>query len=88
MQHDYREQEDIMTIRLTPNKATVHRITISPEEAVAIYGVNKGTLANLRSRKLGCPYYKVNRKILYKVDEFERWLFSIPVKTMESADVR
>ena len=71
----------------TANSAAIHRITISPEEAAAIYGVNRGTLANLRSRKLGCPYIKVGRKILYKVDLFERWLFSTPVKTMESAEV-
>lgn len=70
-----------------PNKAAVCRITITPEEAVAIYGVNKGTLANLRSRKIGSPYFKVNKKIFYKVTDFERWLFSEPVKTMESAEV-
>jgi hypothetical protein len=70
----------------TPNNGTVHRITITPEEAVIIYGVNKGTLANLRSRKIGSPYFKINRKILYKVADFERWLFSEPVKTMESME--
>jgi hypothetical protein len=70
-----------------PNNGAVHRITITPEEAAAIYGVNRGTLANFRSRKIGCPYIKVGRKILYRVDQFETWLFSTAVKTMESAEV-
>lgn len=70
----------------TPNKAAMHKITISPEEAVVRYGVNRGTLANLRSRKLGCPYFRVGRKILYRVCDFENWLFSQPVKTTESLD--
>ncbi len=70
-----------------PNKAAAHRITITPDEAVAIYGVNKGTLANLRSKKLGAPYLQVGRKILYPVKAFEEWLFSNPVKTMESVEV-
>ena len=52
-----------------PAKAGDHRITITPEEACAMYGLNKGTLANLRSRKLGCPYFKINRKILQAASE-------------------
>ena len=71
----------------TLNKTALHRITITPEEAAAIYGVCVGTLANLRSRKLGCPYLKAGRKVLYRVDEFEKWLFSAPVRTMENAEV-
>lgn len=78
-----------MSSRIPPsNKAAVHRITISPKDAAAIYGLNLGHLANLRSRKLGCPYFKINRKILYRIDDFEKWLFSVPVKTMESIDAR
>lgn len=62
-------------------------ITISPEQAEQRYDVNKGTLANLRNQKKGPPYLKVGRKVLYRVDEFEKWLFSAPVKTMENVEV-
>lgn len=62
------------------------KIAISAEQAQELYGVNKGTLANLRNQKKGPPYYKVpgkgNRnKVIYRVDEFEAWLFSNPIKT-------
>jgi hypothetical protein len=70
-----------------PNKAALHRVTITPEEAAAIYGVNIGTLANLRNKKLGSPYLRVGRKILYDVRSFETWIFANPVKTMESPEV-
>lgn len=62
-------------------------ITISPEQAAERYGINKGTLANLRNQKKGPPYLKIGRKVLYKTSDFENWLFSNPVKTMESVEV-
>jgi hypothetical protein len=62
-------------------------ITITPEQAAERYGINKGTLANLRNQKKGCPYLKIGRKVLYPVKDFEAWLFSNPVKTMESPEV-
>lgn len=61
-------------------------ITISPEQAAERYGVNKGTLGNLRTQKKGPPYLKVGRKVLYRVKDFETWLFSQPVKTMGNAE--
>lgn len=64
--------------------ATIRRITIDPETARIVYGVDTGTLANLRCHKQGPPYLKVGRKVLYPVKEFEAWLFSNPVKTNES----
>lgn len=73
--------------KVIPSKAAAHRVTIDPDEAVAIYGVNKGTLANLRNKKKGPPYFRLGRKVLYKVTDFEKWLFSTPVKTMESVEV-
>lgn len=61
-------------------------ITITPEQAEGRYGTNKGTLANLRNRRQGPPYLKVGRKVLYRVEDFERWLFANPVKTMASVE--
>lgn len=63
-------------------------ITITPDQAVERYGINRGTLSNLRNKKLGPPYLKVGRKVLYPVKDFETWLFSNPVKTMESSEVQ
>lgn len=69
-------------------------VTMSPEQAAERYGINKGTLANLRSKKQGPPYLKMpgqgkkkNTKILYRVKDFEAWVFANPVKTMESPEV-
>jgi hypothetical protein len=59
-------------------------ITISPEQAVERYGLNKGSLANMRSRKQGPPYLKIGRKCLYPVKSFEAWLFQNPVRTIDS----
>ena len=61
-------------------------VTINVEQAVERYGLNRGTLANLRNQKKGPPYLKVGRKVLYRVTDFEAWLFSEPVKTIESVN--
>jgi len=57
---------------------------ITPKSAAQTFGFCEGTLANLRSKKLGCKYYKVNRKILYDFSEFESWIKRNPVMTMDS----
>lgn len=59
-------------------------VTITAEKAAERYGTNKGTLANLRTAKKGPPYLKVGRKVLYRVDEFEKWLFQNPIQTIDS----
>jgi len=62
--------------------------TITPRQAAEFYNLNLGTLANYRSQKKGPPYLRVYGKILYRVDQFEAWLFSNPVKTMDSIEER
>jgi hypothetical protein len=57
---------------------------ISPEIAEIRYSIPKGTLANWRSLKQGPPFFRVNRRVLYRVSDFEEWLFSEPVKTIDS----
>lgn len=59
-------------------------VTMSPEQAVERYGLNKGTLANMRSKKQGPPYLKIGRKCLYPVKSFEEWLFQNQVRTIDS----
>ena len=46
--------------------------------------LSTGTLANLRCRRAGCKYYKVNRKVLYRRSDLEAWLSSQPVLTSYS----
>ncbi len=57
---------------------------VTPREAATIYGFAEGTLANLRSSKRGCRYYKAGRKILYDLHDFEDWITSHPVLTIDS----
>lgn len=64
------------------NKIT--KQTLTPKEVSEQYGVPGGSLANLRWRKEGPRYYRVGRRILYKVSDVEAWLFSHPVLTIDS----
>lgn len=62
------------------------RKALTTQEVVEIYGMNQGTLANLRWMKTGPKYYRRGRRILYKPEDIERWLFASPVLT--KIDVR
>ena len=66
----------------------VDQITFDSAALEQIYGVDAGTLANYRSRKEGCRFYKVKRRVLYRKDEFEKWLFGNPVLTIDSMPER
>ena len=33
----------------------------------------QGTLANWRSKRRGPPYHKIGGRVLYRLDEIERW---------------
>ncbi|MEE9913255.1 MAG: helix-turn-helix domain-containing protein [Deltaproteobacteria bacterium] len=66
-------------------KSLEQRKSITPKEAAEIYGLSEGTLANLRCKKQGCRYYRVgSRKVMYLVSDFEAWLKSSPVLTVDS----
>ena len=67
-------------------KTSEKKQAISPEIAEERYSTPKGTLANLRTLKLGPPYFKVGRRVLYRVDDFEKWLYSRPIRTIDSLD--
>jgi len=56
----------------------------TPRESADIFGFAEGTLANLRTKRHGCKYYKRGRKVLYDADEFEGWIKSNPVLTKRS----
>jgi hypothetical protein len=61
----------------------MQQVSITPEQAAKLYGLNAGSLANLRSRRQGPRYYKVGKKIVYRVEDLERWLFDEPVMTLD-----
>ena len=50
--------------------------------------LSTGSLANLRCRKEGPKYYKINRKVLYRRSDLEAWLGSQPVLTSDSLTER
>jgi hypothetical protein len=64
------------------------RKALTTKEVSEIYGVNLGTLANLRWSKLGPKYYRAGagRRIFYKPEDVEQWLFSQPVLTGDSLE--
>lgn len=56
----------------------------SPQELCSVWGLNQGTLANLRSQRRGPRYYRVGRKIIYFFEDIESWLRRDPVITKDS----
>jgi hypothetical protein len=62
----------------------MERITLTPEQAGELYGLDTGTLANLRCKKQGPRYFKVGRKILYRKIDLENWLFQRPIMTIDA----
>jgi len=48
--------------------------TLTPQQCREIYGLNPGTLANMRLNKVGPKYYKLGKKVLYRVEDIEQWL--------------
>ena len=60
------------------------RKAIRPHEAAEMYGLSVGSLANLRVSGKGCRFYRVGRKVLYLVSDFDAWIRRNPVLTMDS----
>lgn len=55
-------------------------------EACESRGLNPRTMANLRSQKKGCRYYKRGRKVFYRPEDLDAWLFANPVQTIASVE--
>jgi hypothetical protein len=66
-------------------KQKVTKKMVSAQEAAIMYSISAGTLGNWRSsKKTGPKYFKVNRKILYKVEDLETFFTATPVLTRDS----
>lgn len=63
---------------------TNNKRALSASTVCEWYDVDPGTLANLRSLKRGPKFYKVNRKVFYRPEDIEQWLFGSPVQTVDS----
>ena len=61
---------------------------LSPKDVVKYYPAmgSEGHLANLRCQGRGPKYYRVGRKIIYKPEDVEAFLFSSPVLTQDSLE--
>lgn len=68
-------------------KKTEIRKAVTPKEASEIYPLSVGTLANDRYHKRGPKYFRCGRKILYRVDDLESWLYQSPVLTIDSINL-
>ncbi len=57
---------------------------LSPQDVIRFYpGAGAlGTLANLRSKKQGPKFFKVGKKVVYRPEDIEAWLFRNPVLTV------
>lgn len=66
------------------------KTALTPKEVVGFYPAlteSEGTLANWRNQKRGPKYYKVSRKIVYRPEDIEVFLFQNPVLTIDSVRV-
>lgn len=80
-----------MTIYVLNGKkkgGNMNPITITCDEAVKLFGIPKGTLANLRCQKKGCRFFKVGKRVVYRVEDFERWVMSNPCLTIDQMPSR
>lgn len=60
------------------------KIGYTPKEASFLCGTTPGTLANMRSRKVGPRYHKLGKKIIYLRKDLEAWVRQEPINTLDS----
>jgi hypothetical protein len=65
----------------------IDKVTATPEEIEALFGIPRGTLGNLRWQKRGPRYFKVGlRRVLYKLDDVRSWIERNPILTSDCID--
>jgi len=62
---------------------------LSPKDAITVYPAlgGLGHLANLRSHKRGPRYFKTGKKVVYRPEDIEAFLFKNPVLTVDSMNM-
>jgi len=63
---------------------------LSPKDAVEYYPALgcAGSLANMRCKKIGPKFFKAGKKVIYRPEDIEAFLFQNPVQTIDSIKVR
>lgn len=59
---------------------------LTPAEVSFLYSIPLGSLANWRSFKRGPRYFKVRKKVLYRLGDCEAFFTSCPVLTRDSIE--
>ena len=54
---------------------------LSPKQVSALYPVCEGSLGNMRCQKRGPKFFKIGRRVVYRPEDVESWLFENPVLT-------
>jgi len=60
---------------------------LTPKDVINNYPAlttSEGTLANWRNQKRGPRFFRVSRKIVYRPEDVEAFLFQNPVQTLDS----
>ena len=61
------------------------RKMLSPAQVEVVFGIPRGSLANLRWAKRGPLYFKAGpRRVLYRVTDVRAWIEKHPVQTADS----
>ena len=66
----------------------VEQKAVSANEVAERYSLCLGTLGNMRSRKEGPRFFKNGKRVVYRPEDVEKWLFGSPVETIDSVQRR
>lgn len=58
-------------------------LNLTPAEAAERLRIPEKTLANWRNKRVGPPFRKFGRRVLYPLDQLEKWERDQTVKTRE-----
>ena len=61
---------------------------VSTKQAGEMYAHSPGTLANWRTLKKGPRYFKRGHKVLYRLEDLEKFFTECPVLTTDSLEAR
>lgn len=65
-------------------KKAFQKRMVTTIEAASLFSTSPGTLMNWRSLKRGPKFYRVSRKILYRLEDLESFFTREPVLTVDS----
>lgn len=60
---------------------------LSPKQVSSLYPVCEGSLGNMRCQKRGPKFFKIGRRVVYRPQDIESWLFANPILTQDSIQV-